>query len=305
MKRLIFKIVIFIAIIVLLDVIFGQVMRATLASTDKGDWGRRNYIMNKTDQDILVFGSSRAVHHFVPQILSDTLQKSCYNCAEDGTGILVHYPRLKRILEKHKPSLVIYDLIPKYDFLTYGDASPLGLLRPYAVSSDFSMVIADIDSLENVKLLSEFYKYNSCFVEILLQRFSSAASDVASFTYSPLQGEMNYEPKAEDLILEGKGVDTVKLKYLTAFVDLCKAYGISLFITASPWYKMQEQEAYAPVYELCKTKGVPFLNHNFDNTYNTNRAYFHDAAHMNQHGAEVFSAEIAHEIKEIQNVQSK
>ena len=68
---------------------------------------------------------------------------------------------------------------------------------------------------------------------------------------------------------------------------------------------MKESDVYAPIYELFKEKGVTFLNHNFDSTFNYRKEYFHDAPHLNKYGAETFSKVIAHEIRERYKVCSR
>lgn len=297
MKKFLLKILLFLCIVTLLDVCFGIAMRHILATTEKGDWGRRSYIVSKAEQDILVFGSSRAIHHFDPEILSDSLQLTCYNCAEDGTGILVHYPRLKKVIERHRPQIVVYEIIPKYDFLVFDNIHSLSQLRAFAEDQVVKDVIVDIDPKESILLISSLYKYNSSFLDILLQRFSPSKGTAADYTYSPLQGVISYEPSEEDNEVEGGNVDELKMKYLTALVDLCQANGIQLFFTASPWYKMKEQDVYEPLIHLCQEKNISFFNHNFDDSFNLNNMYFSDHAHLNEYGAETYTKLIAHEIK--------
>lgn len=298
--RLFIKIVVFVAFVFVVDFAFGFVMKSALATTTKGDWGRRNYILNDTHEDLLIFGSSRAIHHFDPKIFEDSLQMTCCNCAEDGSGILLHYPRIEAILERYKPKMVIYDLIPKYDFLLFGEINSLGRLRPYSNVPSISSFIIEVDKKEKLMLWSNLYKYNSSFLEILQHRFSPSPVSSAEFTYGILEGEMNYTPgKAGDL--EGEGLDEVKYKYLVKLIELCKKHRVNLIFTTSPWYKMEYQDVYGPIEKLCKEKNVPFLNHNFDSYFNNDKHFFHDAAHMNRHGAEAFSSVIAHEIKCISN----
>lgn len=297
MKRLVIKTILLLLLVVVVDAVFGITMRSALFSTIKGDWGRRNFIVNKTHEDILVFGSSRAIHHYDPRILANALNSSCYNCAEDGNGILLHYPRIEMILQRYTPRIIIYDLIPKYDFLQYDNTSFLGILRPYSDNSLVKEVIRDIDENELLKLHSNLYKYNSSFLEILMQRFSHSTVTAKDFSYTPLASEMDYEPGPTGKF-EGDGIDSLKYSYLGELADLCRSHGVELFFTASPWYKMSESDAYAPIYKLCKEKGVTFLNHNFDKSFNLDKKYFHDPAHLDQYGAETFSSLIAHEIKE-------
>lgn len=297
MKRLAEKIVLFILLVVVVDVVFGVIMSSVLSSTTKGDWGRRNYIITKTTEDVLIFGSSRSIHHYDPQIISDSLHMSCYNCGEDGNGILSHFPRIEMILHRYTPHIIIYDLMPKYDFKICDNTSFLKLLRPYSDDSFVKQIIHDIDEKEQLKLHSNLYKYNSSFMEIVAHRFSRVTTTAKKYTYSPLVSIMNYEPGTDDKYKDDK-MDFVKYHYLGRLADLCHSHGIKLFFTASPWYKMSESDVFAPIYKLCEEKGIVFLNHNFDDRFNYDKRYFHDTPHLNQYGAEVFSSLIAHEIKE-------
>lgn len=298
MRTFVVKVLLFFAVIAIIDVVWGKVMNTALATTEMGDWGRRNYVINKTHENILIFGSSRAIHHYDPRIFTDSLGMSCYNCAEDGSGILLHYPRLKALIQRYTPKIIIYDIIPKYDFLEFGENISLGMLRPFSTNNSVFTFIEEIDDNEWIKLYSGFYKYNSSFLEILMQRSSTATQTVDCFTYGALDGEMKYDIDDAGK-LEGEGLDMIKYSFMKKFIDLCNSHNIKLYITVSPWYKMKESDVYAPIYELCKEKGVTFLNHNFDSTFNYRKEYFHDAAHLNKSGAEAYTKVIAHEIKNI------
>lgn len=297
MKKFALYIFLVILGVLIIDFCFGLIMKPVLESTTKGDWGRRNYIVNTTNEDLLIFGGSRAIHHYDTRILSDSLYMSCYNCGDDGMGIIVHYPRFKKIIQRYHPKVVVYEIAPLVDFYIRDDTPFLKLLRPYSDDSLVKEVIRDIDENELLKLHSNLYKYNSSFLEILMQRFSHSTVTAKNFTYSPLVSEMDYEPGPTGKF-EGDGIDSLKYSYLGELADLCRSHGVKLFFTASPWYKMSESDAYAPIYKLCKEKGVTFLNHNFDDSFNLDKKYFHDSAHLDQYGAETFSSLIAHEIKE-------
>ena len=73
MRNLIFKILLFLSIIIGTDKLFGMVMDSVLSTTEKGDWGRNNYIFNDLKSDVVIFGSSRAIHHYNPQIFTVTI----------------------------------------------------------------------------------------------------------------------------------------------------------------------------------------------------------------------------------------
>lgn len=296
MRRFVTYLLIILLGLFIVDTCFGIIMKSTLKSTIKGDWGRRNYIINASNEELLIFGASRAIHHYDTKILSDSLKMSCYNCGDDGMGILVHTTRFKRIIQRYHPKVVVYEIAPEIDYFIRDNSFCLKTLRPYSNDIFVKDVICNIDKKELLKLHLNLYKFNSSFIDIFVQRFSHVPITAMDYTYSPLLSVMNYEPGPA--IFESKGIDPVKYKYLSEFVDLCCSNGVKLIFTASPWYRMSKSNVFAPIYKLCREKGAIFLNHNFDNNFNLEKNYFHDALHLNQLGAETYTSLIAHEIKE-------
>ena len=72
-------------------------MDYVVKNIEVGGRGRDNYICDKSVDDILIFGSSRAVHHYNSSMIEDSLGMSCYNCGDDGNGIILSYGRLSMI----------------------------------------------------------------------------------------------------------------------------------------------------------------------------------------------------------------
>lgn len=300
MKKFVLYLLLVIFGVVATDFCFGLVMKSVLASTVKGDWGRRNYIVNASNEDLLILGASRAIHHYDTEIISDSLQMSCYNCGDDGMGILVHFPRFKKIIQRYHPKIVIYEVAPPIDY-AQGDNTPfLGLLRPYSDDDIMKKIIQDIDKKDLLFLHSNLYKYNSSFIEMLSHRFSRSPGTAKDFTYAPLVSVLQYDsgPTSYEDEYENLELDSIKYSYLSELADICRSNGVRLVFSASPWYRMSESDVFSPIYKLCAEKGVTFLNHNFDDSFNLEKNYFHDAAHLNKYGAETFSSLIAHEIKE-------
>ena len=299
MRKFIFKVLLFFAIIAIVDRAFGLVMKTVLQGTDKGDWGRNNYIFNDVNSDVIIFGSSRAIHHYNPQIFSDSLGLSCYNCGEDGMGIFLMWARYQAIRERYIPKLVIYELLPEYDLLINSDnLRYLKFLRPYSDKPFVNSVINDISSKEYFKLLSEMYKFNSVFMDIISQRVSKSPSIAKTYTYSPLGAMMNYFPPADvGQQLIRRQVDPLKKAYLEDLLFQCKKDGTQLVFTASPIYRPISDNDFKPLKDLCRMYDVPFFNHYCDNDYCDTSVYFADASHLNNKGAELFTTIIVSEIK--------
>ena len=297
MKKFILKVLLFLVVIAIVDKAFGFAMANVLRHTNKGDWGRNNFILNDVESDVIILGSSRAIHHYNPLIIADTLGMSCYNCGEDGMGIFLMWARYQAIRKRHNPKLVIYEVLPEYDLLeNHDNMKYLKFLRPYCDKSFISSVICDVSSRESVKLWSQMYLYNSVFVEIVQQSMSKSPSTAQEYTYFPLCGQMSYNPKVN----EHKDVhfDPLKLAYLKDLIIQSKEDKVRLVFTASPIYRPQSDREYMPLKNLCCEYGVPFINHYCDSVYSENPTFFVDASHLNIRGAELFTTLVVSEIKD-------
>lgn len=301
MIRFFKKIILFLLAIVILDSLFGYVMDHVLRNTQKGDWGRSNYIMNEANSDIVILGSSRAIHHYDPVLFADSLGMTCYNSGEDGMGILLMYARYRAIRDRKIPRVMIYEVLPDFDLLCFNRESSnqkyLKFLRPYKNAGYIDSLICNISSSEEFKLFSGMYRYNSIFADICAQRISRSPDLARDYTYGPLDKTMKTAPKQMINDKNEYHYDPLKLYYLEEMIMSCKLDGTILIFTASPIFNPASDVAYAELKNLCKKHSVPFINHFCDPDYVTNMDYFADSGHLNRKGAEVFSAQLASELK--------
>ena len=89
MKKYIRNILLFFVAIVVIDLLFGVVCQYLNDHSKGGGIKSRYYVCKESNEDVLIFGSSRAKHHYVPDIIEDSLSMTCYNTGEDGNGIIV------------------------------------------------------------------------------------------------------------------------------------------------------------------------------------------------------------------------
>jgi hypothetical protein len=85
------SIIILFLILLAFDRVGGAILRHYYFSQTSGSWYRTTYSIDSTRADILVFGSSRANHHYVPEVFEDSLNMSFYNTGQDGNLILNNY----------------------------------------------------------------------------------------------------------------------------------------------------------------------------------------------------------------------
>ena len=304
MKRFFLRLFLFLLVIVLFDQLFGVGMAAILKNTEKGDWGRNNYIFNEVDHDVVILGSSRAIHHYDPKIFSDTLGMSCYNCGEDGMGIFLMYPRFRAIEARKTPKIVIYEVLPEYDLLKEADnLKYLKFLRPYTNSYVVDSIVNRISTTEKYKLWSNGYRFNSVFVDIVAQRLSKAKRTAKDYTYMPeekVMSESMYDRQdISSSVDEHLIYDEAKLTLIEDMIVRCMGLETKLIFTVSPKYKATSDPGYYPLQMLCEKYGVSFIDHYCDTGLNSDHSLFADTNHLNMKGAVIFSSQLASEIKEI------
>lgn len=167
MKRFVVNILVFFAIVASVDVVVGKIFGNMQASMAKGRTGVEYHVCKTLDEDVLIMGSSRASHHYVPQILEDSLGLSCFNGGQDGNGIVMQYGRWK-ILSEHKvPKLIIYDIEPSFDMVENDNERYIDRLKPFAGVKPVRIYMVSMFPMEGLKLTSSMYRYNYKFLEIL------------------------------------------------------------------------------------------------------------------------------------------
>lgn len=297
MKKFVLKALFLAVIILCIDSLFGAAMQQILYHTEKGDWGRNNYITNELKSDIIILGSSRAIHHYDPKIFSDSLGLSCYNGGEDGMGIILMYARYKHICERQIPKLVIYEFLPSYDYAEEDDSRYLRFLRPLSHNTITDSIIYNVSPLEKYKLISRLYAYNSFFIDILSQRYSKARLTAQDYTFAPLNGEMAYQPHLGKDGVEIPKADSLKLKYMEKLIHDCKQNGTQLIFVTSPIYFGLWNTSFDWLNQVCEENNIDYYNHYFDTVFYKKTTLFTDSYHLNKQGAETFSRLLSHEIK--------
>ena len=151
MRNFLIKSAIFLTLCGLLDFGLGKIFGYLTVHATGGYTKRDNFISDEVDANILIFGSSRAAHHYVPSILSDSLDMSCYNCGLDGNGIIYGYGKLKTITARYYPKIVILDIQPTFDLFTNDNCKYLALAAVLSISGSRFIILGhkSVRTLEN------------------------------------------------------------------------------------------------------------------------------------------------------------
>lgn len=300
--------IVFFICLVLIDQVLGNILYRLLLKEKTGEYAVANHVIYKTQEKILVLGSSRASHHYNPKILSDSLGMSCYNGGRNGQGLPYYAAIFKLSLEKHIPKILILD-INNRDL----DADPekkdnLACLLPYLkTSSGINSYILQKGPFELTKASIQAYRFNGqIFSMIQHNLFSNFSShDIAGYKALKPKMDTAQHPKQARLI-QVEHIDNDNINSLKNIISMCKQNSIKLFVFVSPRYSLDPITNSVKIVEkICASRQVEFQDYTQNNAL-FQAKYFSDASHLNEYGADIYSSKIAAMIKrEITNATLK
>lgn len=298
MKKFLIRIVVFFVVVAIIDIIFGKCCDYMYEHSCSGDSRKINYAIRECNADVLIMGSSRANHHYNPQILSDSLGLSCYNLGIDGSGAILMDGFYRLITQRYVPQIIIYELTPSFDLYQYaGDANNtryLSQLKPYYQEKCLKQLFDDVDGRERLKLASGLYRYNTSCLN-LFRSFSKGKVSEGD-GYEPLYGVMPVVKPFEESPVQT--IDSLKIKYLRALINDCKSNGTKVMFVVSPRYGATTSIEYQPGFEICIEEGCEVMDYYYDTELSFNVNNFTDSYHLNKEGADAFTKRVAHDIKQ-------
>lgn len=288
-------IVFFIVVLFALDYTIGWFLQKRYFNNHNGI----QTVVEDTKADVLVFGSSEATHHYVPDVFEKSMNVSFYNTGLDGSCILYQTAVLKSVLKRYKPKMIILDSPGRFEFNEKDYAITSEFLFPfYKKHPELRETIALREPYMWLKNISAIYPYNSKVFDILMYKYKMK-SQKKNKGYVPL-----HNVYAGDMVSEGDAgnsdQDSVKIKYLANFFSLAHSAGVKLVVCYSPAYRVltstQINET-AIVQKLCNEYKNQFFDYRTDTAFIHHKELFQDGSHMNENGAILFSGKIVSEIK--------
>lgn len=301
----------FLLAVFLADQLVGSVSRKLYFTQKTGQSACLNYSLQKCKTDILIFGNSRAQHHYDTRVLSDCLKMSCYNAGIDGGhSILLPYSQIKVMTKRHLPKIIILEFRPSSVEYKEGAYDRLSILLPYySKFPELRPIIQLRSPSEKIKLLSAIYPFNSDIINLLWFNTNSARKkDIAG--YIPFVGQVMKINKlakqsqitAQPQIATYSSVDTNMIIALQNIIRICKEKNISLFIFNSPsFHEFNEKSLPSPearlALEIINRNKVNYVDFSFDSRFIGQFQWFKDMSHLNEKGASIYSQIIGELIK--------
>jgi len=310
----ILKIFVFLLLIAIIDQVAGIILRKLYFTQKAGQKNALTYAFRDCKADILIFGNSRAQHHYDSRLISDSLKMSCYNAGQDGGhSVLMQYAQIKVLTNRYSPEIIILEFDPVNIVNTAGSYDRLSVLLPYySEYSELRTIILLRGPYERVKLLSAIYPFNSNVINII--RFNTnthVARKQDIDGYVPIKdkimniGMLERKPETdrEDEILSQSVADTNMVEALKNIIVLCKEKNVSLFIVSSPIFHIPNEKPGSPspaaktALEIFRQNNVNFLDFSSDSTFTGHLEWFSDRGHLNDEGAKIFTDRLIEKLK--------
>ena len=300
-KKVLIGLVSIIVLLVVADWAVGTWSEKMYFKSKYSIFRRQIYCLNESDDDILIFGSSRAAHHYILSILSDSLGMSCYNAGSDGECIYYHYTLFASMIERGaRPKFVVLDVIPQDIYESTSSSFRLeDAIERLSPHYDEFASVKELYSLlgwkERIKMCSRAYRYNSKLVQTIRCNYIPTYDELGFEGLDRILDKAHVRKKKQG---DEKIIDENKIAYLQRFIQLAQINNIPIVIVESPRYIRYETGLSDLVREISNKSNIPYYNFS-DCPDICTPELFNDESHLNINGATLYSMKIADLLKEL------
>lgn len=307
LKAILFSFITCISLI-LLDVVITKGLRLEKQS-NLGVWN--SIYESKINSDIIINGSSRAVYHIDPLIVTKLLNKSSYNLGMDGQMFEIQYCRFKIFLEHNPPPKIVIQSVDCHTLCKTKGIYDYQQFLPFLQDSIMKNTLIELEGLSKndfeipmARYAGEF-KLMSHALKLLIGQGDNSSDRYNGFEAqnkiwnSDLAAAKRLYPKKLEYILDKRVV-----KLFEKYIQYCKSNNIELILVYTPEYLegqkfIKNRRDIITLYEKIAAKyQIPFLNYSASKV-SQNRNLFYNALHLNKYGAQLFSTELAMDLKKL------
>lgn len=287
--------------VILGDRFAGKVLEASFFSELSIKNDRVVHAFIATEADLLVFGSSRALHHYNTKLIQDSLNITAFNGGQGGQNIYYHNILLQTVLSRYKPSKIILELssIDFEETSSNWNKEKLAVLLPFTKRCETveNFFLAS-DPNHRFKMLSQIYPFNSEVYRIARNNFAAYNNSFNGFMPIAQENSLTAIDKPME-IKSGANLDFNKVAEIVSFINSCLNAGIDLKIVVSPsFFSYEKGNSYEELIAYLKDK-FPVEVYSFQNDpfFTSHPELFKDVNHLNSTGANIFTKRILGIIK--------
>lgn len=305
-----FKVIIFIGLLFIVDMSIGasfvSLKDIGLKKNPENMWLKTPFVVEKVNSDVVIIGSSKASHHYIPKIIYDSLGLSAYNCGQDGCFFLCQNCVINMMLDRYKPKMIIWDIQPNSFF---GDKPKeyqnFRYLSPYYHINHWAKDYIDSESAKmELRMYSKLFSYNSKALNYVFPLIAGSSKTERGYIALPNDGYKFPEKKAEKTEEPQYTSNKKYLNLLYTTLKRCKKENVDIQLFISPEYNYESKsfkDAVKDISRIANQNSVPF--HNFHTIGNSNDStLFKDTSHLNAKGAQIYTNLV---VKELNIITSK
>lgn len=297
----IFKVILIFAI---LDVCLGSIAQTVFYNQKSGKFYRATYAIQESNDDLLIFGSSHAHRHYVPEVFENKLNKTSYNAGAEGQQLLFHHALQKMIFKRTTPEVIILNIDENFLYHSEVAYDRLSDLHPYYsdYKNELRPILSQNSAFTDIKLFFKAYQTNSTLVHVIKYKLKPQADYKG---YRPLyntiteQQMRDFKPELEEKEYT-EIIDDVFVRALNDFIEATKNRNVTLVFVTSPNLirrNLSNNASLNKIKAIAELKNVPFLDFLNAPDYLGKNHLFHDTTHLNDDGAHLFSASVADYLK--------
>lgn len=272
-----------------------------LKSNPENMWLKTPFTVEKMNADVVVIGSSKATHNYVPQILEEALGMTTYNCGQDGCFFLYQNCIVNMILDRYCPKQIVWDIQPE-SFISKDKSSQyqnIRYLSPYYADNEWVKLFVDGESEKMPVLMrSRMYAYNSKLLNYLFPLFFH--STTTDNGYIPLPNDGYTAPEMHDEIEDKSLVASLDyLDLLNATLKRCREKQTDVYLVISPEFSrksIQTKSAERAICEQAVLEGFHCYDFLSNEVFMKDSSLFKDDCHLNDKGARLYTELVAREL---------
>lgn len=306
----IISILIVFVFVLLIDILVGIVVDKIIPRIAVSESiGKTYYSLNEVEAPIVIIGSSRASHHYVSDMIEDSLSMPTYNLGVDGCFFTYNLCVINSILDRYSPNLIIWENSSRS--LEIRRQDPLTALYPYYKKNPWvtQAISQEEDKKKQVMLYSNLYRYNSLLPKIVLQYCSTMSSHRDNDT---LKGFEPLEPRklqdSLDYMTFDNSIQTLsdeKIKQLEKMLDRIKNNNINFVMVDSPEFiaHCDDSESKKRIMTILNERGYTYIDNAYIKQFSDSPNLFNDDVHLNKVGAEIYTKIFINQLEELSIVK--
>lgn len=311
MKKFILTVTYFFLPILILSMPLDYFFSKQLSESSKFAGGE-NLVWNdiydgKINDDIFIYGSSRAWVHISPQILEEKLGRTAYNFGFDGQNFKIQNLVHQEVMRYNsKPNYIIYSL----DIFTFERKDEIynnNQFLPYMFMNDnLRSYLSSYNGHSYYDYYLPMIRYagKSHVIQQALKFSNNKA--IGPFRIKGYKGQdalwnddlKKAKEKQSNLVIK---IDSELVEDFKVFLDKCESDNIKVIFVYTPEYFEGQNfvsnrgEIISLYKKISENRQIPFIDYS-DDILSTQKEYFYNSSHLNKKGSELFTKKLSEDL---------